>query len=93
MIGARAYTSNASFLAYVITSEENLQWASMEDDLLNLVECKTIRVVAKIRKVCIIDPHPKNVNPLWDIWVCGSKPLLELEWIQRNGGGEKLMVR
>ena len=33
-----------------------------------------------IGKVCIIDPHPKNVNPLCDIWVCGSKPLLELKW-------------
>ena len=38
------------------------------------------RVVAKTGKVCIIAPHPKKVNPLSDIWVCGSKPLLELEW-------------
>ena len=52
----------------------------VEDDLLNLVAWKPIRVVAKTRKVCIIDPHPKKVNPLRDIWVSGSKPLLELEW-------------
>ena len=25
-----------------------------------------------------------------DIWVCGSKPLLELEWIHHNGGGDML---
>ena len=37
-------------------------------------------MVAKIGKVCIIDPYPKKVNPLWAIWVCGNKPLLELEW-------------
>ena len=52
----------------------------MEDDLPNLVEWKPIRVVAKIGNVCIVDPHPKKVYPLWNIWVCGSKPLLELEW-------------
>ena len=80
LIGARAYTSNESFLAYIIVSEGKLQWVSMEDDLLNLVEWKPIRVVAKTGKVCIIDPHPEKVNPFWDIWVCDSKPLLELEW-------------
>ena len=75
LIGARAYISNESFLANLIVSEVKLQWVSMEDDLLNLVEWKRIRVVAKTRKVCIIDPHPQM-----HIWVCGSKPLLELEW-------------
>ena len=78
LIGARTYTSNE--LAYVIVSEGKLQWVSMEDDLLNLVEWKPITVVAKKEKVCIIDPHLKNVNPLWDIWFYGCKPSLELEW-------------
>ena len=44
------------------------------------MEWKPIKVVAKTGKVCVIDPHPNKVNPFWDIWVCGSKPLLELEW-------------
>ena len=52
----------------------------MEYDLLNLVEWKPIRVVAKPGKVCIIDPHPEKVNSFWDTWVCDNKPLLELEW-------------
>ena len=57
-----------------------MQWVSMEDDLVNLVEWRPIRVVARTRKVCIIDPHPKKVNHFSDIWVCGSKPFLEVEW-------------
>ena len=73
LIGARGYTSNESFLAYIIVSERKLQWVSMEDDLMNLVEWKPIRVVAKTGKVCIIDLHLEKVNPFWDIWVCGSK--------------------
>ena len=52
----------------------------MEDVLLNLMDWKPIRVLAKTAKVCIIDPHPKKENPFWDISVCGSKPLLELKW-------------
>ena len=59
LIGVRAYTSNESFMAFIIVSKGKLQWVVMEDDLLNLVEWKPIRVVAKTRKVCIIDPHPK----------------------------------
>ena len=46
----------------------------MEDDLLNLVEWKPIRVVAKTGKVYIIDLHHEKVNPFRDIWVCDSNP-------------------
>ena len=70
-----------------------MQWVSMEDDLLNLKEWKPFRVVAKTMKVCIIDPYPKNVNDLWDIWVCGSKPFLELQWDPMDGVREMLMIR
>ena len=80
LIGARGYTFNESFLAYVLLLDGNLHWVSIEDDLLKIVEWKPIRVVAKKGKVCIIDPHPNNVDLFWDIWVCGSEPLLELEW-------------
>ena len=80
LIGARVYTSNEYFLAYLIVLEGKLQLVSMEDDLFNLVEWKLIRVIAKTRKVCIIDPHPKNINPLSDISVCGTNPLFQLEW-------------
>ena len=54
LIGVRAYTSNESFLAFIIVSEGKLQWVSMEDELLNLVEWKPIRVVAKLGKVCVL---------------------------------------
>ena len=80
LIGARAYTSNESFLAYIIVSEGKLQWVSIGDDLLKLVEWKPIRVVSKTGKVSILDLHPEKVNPFWDTWICDSKPLLELEW-------------
>ena len=48
---------------------------------------KLVRIVVEVDKIQVIDPDPNVVNPLWDLWVVGKKPLYELAWDQGNDSG------
>ena len=41
---------------------------------------KLVRIVVEVDKIQVIDPDPNVVNPLWDLWIVGEKPLCEFSW-------------
>ena len=83
LIGARLYDQNGSIYFYEVLDNGRLILVDEESQIMLAAKQLPVRVIARLDKNIYIDLSPLIVNFSSHILVLNSKPIDDLQWIQR----------